>query len=266
VWIDTHAHLTKDVFRDDLPELLERARDAGVEAIVVVGYDLESSRAAIDLAERYPGLAAAVGIQPNDLLDAGPDDFDRIAELARHPAVTAIGETGLDLYWKTVPLEYQRESLRRHLTLARQLGLPTIIHSRSAEAESVEELVAESTRAGASVAAVLHSYTGPLEPAQRLIEAGGHVSFAGMVSFKRNEDLRTLAASLPPDRLMVETDAPYLSPEPFRHLKRNEPARVIHTGAALAGALGLPAEEFARLSSAAARRLFPRLRFFEGGF
>lgn len=254
-WIDTHAHLNDERFNDRLEETVSRARAAGVAAILVVGIDVSSSERAVALAERDALLHAVVGLQPNSLADARPGDWERIVELSRHPRVVALGETGLDRYWDRAPFDLQQEYFKRHLLHCHESGLPVVIHCREAEADTVALLESVRKETGRPMAGVMHSYTGDRETAARCVELGLHVSFAGMVTFKKNDVLRDVALSVPLDRLLIETDSPYLSPEPVRG-RPNEPAHVIHTGASLARVCGLSVEEFARVTTANARRLF----------
>ena len=252
--IDTHAHLDDPRFADDLDAVLARAAAAGVERIVTIGTDLATSRAAVALTERHPVLAAAVGIHPNHAGEAGPDDLDHLAALLTHPGVVAVGEIGLDRHWDAVPPDVQERWFLAQLAMARRAGKPIIIHCREAEADVVRLLRDDFAESG-PMAGVLHSYTGSLEDARAGWELGLHVSFAGMATYKPNEALRAVAAAVPDDRLLVETDCPYLAPVPVRG-KRNEPAYVAHTAAVLARVRGVPVERLAARTTANARTLF----------
>jgi TatD DNase family protein len=253
-WIDTHAHLDDDRFADDLPAVLARAAAAGVTQVLTIGIDLGTSRAATRLAESHPDLFAVVGIQPNHVAESSAGDFDAIAELARHPRVVAVGETGLDRHWDRAPFDRQLTEFRRHLALAREVGKPVVIHCREAEADTVAVLREEFAAFG-PVAGVMHSFAGDAATATACLACGLHVSFAGMLTYKTADNVRAAAAVVPLDRLLVETDSPYLAPVPRRG-KRNEPAFVAHTGAELARVLGLPVERVAAATTANARRLF----------
>ena len=257
VWIDTHAHLNDDEkFGDDLPAVLAAAAAAGVAQIVVVGIDAASSRRAVALAEAHEQLFAVVGIQPNYVTQQSPGDWDAILELAEHPKAVAVGETGLDRHWDYAPIDDQRAWFLRHLDLAAETGKPVVIHNREAEDDIVAVFEQFRSRTqNRPITGVMHSYCGTPEAAARCVEFGLHVSFAGMLTFKKNDDLRTLAAGIPTDRLLVETDAPYLSPEPVRG-RRNVPTHVVHTGACLAGLHDRAADEMAAITTANARRLF----------
>jgi TatD DNase family protein len=252
--IDTHAHLDDSRFADDLPAVLARAAAAGVERVLTIGIDHATSRAALDLAGRFPAhLAAAVGIQPNHAADVVPGDWDEIVRLAADPKVVAIGETGLDRYWDRAPFPLQEEFFARHLKLARQLGKPVIIHCREAEADTVRMLRAAFDQHG-PIRGVMHSFSGDADTARACLALGLHLSFAGMVTYKNAEALRAVAREVPPDRLLVETDSPYLAPVPVRG-QRNEPAFVAHTAARLAEVRGISLAELAAQTTRNAREL-----------
>lgn len=252
-YFDTHAHLDQDEFDADRTEVLARAQAAGVETIVAVGVTAASSRACVELAAQHSGVRAAVGIQPNYTTQAAADDWAAIVELAARPGVVALGETGLDRYWNYSPLDVQQDYFDRHLRLSQQTGLPFIVHTRDSDAE-VLAMLREARRRG-PLAGVMHSFTGAAETAAECVELGLWISFAGMVTFKKSDALRAVARCVPTDRILVETDSPYLSPHPLRG-KRNEPAHVVHTAACLAEARGEPLERFAAQTTANARRLF----------
>lgn len=255
MWIDTHAHLNDESFDDKIDLTLEQAAAARVEQILVIGIDAKSSARAVELAERHSQLFAVVGIQPNSLGELAEGDWDRIVALAGGTRVVAIGETGLDRYWDFAPIELQREYFFKHLAFAEASQKPVVIHCREAEADVVEVLAEYSRRTGRAITGVMHSYTGDDDTAQRCLELGLHISFAGMVTFKKNDALREVAARVPLDRLLVETDSPYLSPEPKRG-KPNQPAHVVHTGARLAEVHGVPVDALAEATTKNARRLF----------
>jgi TatD DNase family protein len=255
--IDTHAHLDDPQFDADREAVLQRSRLAGVDTIVCVGTTLASSRVAVHLAETCPGVYAAVGIHPNSSAEAGPDDWDQVAALLDHPRVVALGETGLDRYRDFAPLELQREYLRRHLVLGRQRDLPLVIHCRDAW-EDLLPLLREFA-AAAPVCGVLHAFSGDAATVAECIALGLHISFAGNVSYKNKkfQSLRAAAAAAPADRLLVETDSPYLMPEPLRgRQKRNEPALLVHTATALAMLRAEAPETLAAQTAENARRLF----------
>ncbi|QJW99761.1 TatD family hydrolase [Frigoriglobus tundricola] len=230
--IDTHTHLFDERFAQDLPAVLDRAAAAGVERVVCLGIDLESSRAAVAIANTHPLAVAAVGIQPNSAAEAAPGDWEQVVTLAeREPRVVAIGETGLDRYWDKTPFALQEDYFARHIELARRLNKPFVIHCREAEADVVKALRAHSARG--PLRAVMHSFSGDLATARECLAMGLYISFAGMVTYPNAQSLRDVAKEVPLDRLLVETDCPYLAPQPVRG-KRNEPAYVAHTAARLA--------------------------------
>ncbi len=253
-WIDTHAHLDDARFAADRPAVLARARAAGVAHILTIGVDLPTSRAAVALAREYPTVWAVVGIQPNHAAEAAAGDFAEIEALAADPRVVAVGETGLDRYWDRAPFALQQEYFGRHLELARRVGKPVVIHCRQAEADVATALEAAASEYG-PVRGVMHSFSGDLDTARRCLAAGLHVSFAGMVTYKSAADLRGVAAVVPPDRLLVETDCPYLAPVPHRG-QRNEPAFVADTGACVAAARGDTVEAVAAATTRNAHGLF----------
>jgi TatD DNase family protein len=252
--IDTHAHLDDEQFRDDLPAVLHRAAEAGVCRVVTIATTADSSAASLALAEQFSALAATVGIQPNHVAQAGPADWDRVAAAAKHKKVVAVGETGLDRYWDHTPFAQQEDYFARHLELARQHQLAVVIHCRQAEADVVRMLRADYERHG-PVRGVMHSFTGDLATAEACLAMGLHISFAGMVTYRNAQALRDVAARIPLDRVLVETDSPYLAPVPVRG-KRNEPAYVIHTAARLASVQGVAPEVIADHATQNARALF----------
>jgi TatD DNase family protein len=251
--IDTHAHLDQEEFNADREEVISRAIAAGVEAMIAIGVTADSSEAVVKLASEHPAVYAAVGIQPNYCAEAKAGDWERIVALADSPKVAAIGETGLDRYWDYAPFEVQQDYFDRHLRLSQERGLPFIVHTRESDADVVAMLSDASARG--PLTGVMHSFTGSAETAAECVALGLYVSFAGMVTFKKSDDLRAVAATIPVDRILVETDSPYLSPHPLRG-KRNEPANIVHTARVLAEARGVGLDEFAAQTTANARRLF----------
>ncbi len=252
--IDTHTHLFDDRFRKDLPAVLERAAAAGVERVVCLGIDLESSRASVEIANTYPLVVAAVGIQPNSAAEAKPGDWDAVVKLAEtEPRVVAIGETGLDRYWDKTPFALQEDYFARHIELARRLNKPFVIHCREAEADVVKALRAQSAKG--PLRAVMHSFSGDLATARECLQMGLYVSFAGMVTYPTAQTLRDVAKEVPLDRLLVETDCPYLAPQPVRG-KRNEPAYVAHTATLLAQVKGVSVAEIEEHTTRNAKALF----------
>ncbi len=245
--IDTHAHLDDEQFDADRDAVLERAVQAGVGTIVCVGTTAESSRAAIRLAERYPALFAAVGIHPNSCAQAQADDWQQIVAMAGHPRVVALGETGLDRYRDFAPLELQQDYFQRHLRLGHKYRLPVIIHCRDAQDEVLTML--RQAAADGPLQGVLHAFSGDAGMAADCLALGLYVSCAGNVTYRNRkfQALRAAAATVPEDRLLVETDSPYLTPEPLRgKQRRNEPALLVHTAAGLAALRGTTVEHSGR--------------------
>jgi TatD DNase family protein len=254
VLIDTHAHLDDKQFQADLPLVLQRAQAAGVERVVTIATTAPSSVTSVSLAATYPMLQATVGIQPNNVAQAGPTDWDAIVRLVEQPGVVGIGETGLDRYWDYTPFPQQEDYFARHLELARRHKLAVIIHCREAETDVVRMLRADFEKHG-PVKGVMHSFTGDAPTAEACLALGLYISFAGMVTYKNAQKLRDVAKAIPLERLLVETDSPYLAPVPLRG-KRNEPANVVHTAACLAGVKGVTADEMAAVTARNARELF----------
>jgi TatD DNase family protein len=252
--IDTHAHLDDEQFQNDLPAVLDRAVAAGVEQVVTIATSAASSKAAIALQNSHPRLVATVGIQPNTIAQAEPGDWDEVLRLVESPSVHGIGETGLDRYWGYTPFSQQEDFFARHLALARRFELPVVIHCRQAETDVLRMLREDYERNG-KVRGVMHSFTGDGATAEACLAMGLHISFAGMLTYKNSQALRDVAATIPLDRLLVETDSPYLAPVPVRG-KRNEPAFVAHTAACLAGLHGQPVALLAERTTRNAKALF----------
>jgi TatD DNase family protein len=255
--IDTHCHLDQDEFRDDLDAVLERAHKAGVEAMVAVAVTAESSETIVRSLATRPSVYAAVGIHPNYTHQAIAGDWKRVVALVDEPRVVGLGETGLDKHWDYAPFPLQQDYFDRHLRLSQQTGLPFITHTRDCESD-VMAMLEEARRRG-PLTGVMHSFTGGPETAARCIELGLYISFAGMITFKKSDELRRTSATIPLDRLLIETDSPYLAPHPNRG-KRNEPANVVLTAQAVAEARGLSPEEVDRATTANAKRLFARIQ------
>ncbi len=251
---DTHAHLDQPDFDVDRAEVIARARAAGVERVISIGTTADTSAVCLRLAAEFAGVHAAVGMQPNYIAEAPPGDWDRIVALAAEPGVVAIGETGLDRYWDFTPFDVQQDYFDRHIRLAAERGLPFIVHMRECDDDILVMLRAAYARG--PLRGVMHSFTGSQAMAEECLAMGLDISFAGMVTYKKSDALRAIAAMVPDDRILIETDAPYLSPEPVRKIKRNEPAHVSHTAACLAAVRGVSLEAFAAQTTANARRLF----------
>jgi TatD DNase family protein len=249
---DTHAHLDDEQFDGIRDDVLRRARDAGVTGIIAVGTTAESSHACVRLADVYPDVRAAVGIQPNYCSQAADGDWGTIEELASRTGVVALGETGLDCYWDYAPLSVQQDFFDRHLRLSQQSGLPFIVHMRDS-GDPILVMLREARQRG-PLSGVMHSFTGDGPMAEECLGLCLHISFAGMVTYKKSEELRQVARTIPDDRLLLETDAPYLSPHPCRGQRPNEPALIRHTAACLAEARGVSVADLGSLTTANARR------------
>jgi TatD DNase family protein len=259
--IDTHAHLDDERFGNDLPAVLQRAADAGVTRIVTVATTAASTAASIALAARHAPLFATAGIHPNNAAETKPGDWDEVVRLAGSAKVVALGETGLDRHWNFTPFPLQEDYFARHLELLRRCGLPVVIHSRDCDGDILRMLREDFDRHG-PVRGVMHSFSGEQATAEACLTMGLYLSFAGMVTYKNAQALRDVAARVPAERLLVETDSPYLAPVPVRG-QRNEPAFVAHTAACLAGVRGVSAEELREQTTRNARDLF---RFDETSF
>ncbi|NCY03317.1 MAG: TatD family deoxyribonuclease, partial [Planctomycetia bacterium] len=224
-FFDSHCHLDPMRYDGELPQVIARARAAGVVGMAVIGTRAADSEAAADLASREAGLVAAAGIHPNDVAEVEPDEWDRVTRLVASGRVAAIGETGLDWYRDTAPRDTQREFFDRHIRLAQSRGLPLVVHTRDSIRDTLDTLREALARCPLTV--VLHSFTGTPDEAGEAVALGCCLGFAGMVTFRSAATLRQVAAAVPPDRLLIETDSPFLSPEPLRG-RRNEPAHLVH--------------------------------------
>jgi TatD DNase family protein len=252
--IDSHAHIDGDDFAADLPEVLARARDAGVSPIITVGTgpSLAQIARAPALAAREADVYATVGVHPHDAGRIGADWWPALEALARGPRVVAVGETGLDYHYDHSPRDAQREAFRRHVRLARAVGKPVVCHVRDAHADTLEILASEGA---AEVGGVIHCFTGGPDDARAYVAAGMHISFSGILTFRSADAIRAAVKEVPLDRLLLETDCPYLAPVPLRG-KRNEPAYIVHTARAVAREAGVPAETLAAAATANTSRLF----------
>lgn len=255
--IDTHCHLHDPKLRPILEEVLFRADSANVKKMIAVGTTAESSAGVVEIADQHPNVYAAVGIHPTYCHEVVPGDWDRLVSQFEHPRVVALGETGLDLYWKDCPLDLQQISFAQHWEWSRRTELPVIIHMRSCTSEMLEAL--RSAAKLGPIRGVLHSFDETMQVAEELLKIGLYISFAGMVTYKKSDALRKVASQIPSDRLLVETDSPYLSPEPHRSKRPNEPCQVVHTARCIADARGISLSELAEQTSANAQRLFPKM-------
>jgi TatD DNase family protein len=251
-YIDSHAHLDHEDFVEGAAPVLGRARTAGVVQIVVVASSLKSTRSSMALAVQHPNLFATAGIHPHDVAQAPPDDLAAVETLAHDDHVVAVGETGLDYHYDFSPREVQREYFARTVEMASRVGKPLVIHVREAHSDAIDIL---RETGGGALRGVMHCYTGTAEQARPYLDLGLHLSFSGILTFPKSHEIQEAAKVAPADRILVETDSPYLAPVPHRG-KRNEPAYLVYTVAFLAGLRGLSTEEAAALTAANARELF----------
>lgn len=252
--IDSHAHIQGEEFAQELEAVVDRARDVGVEKIIVVGGagDLSSNEAAVGLARSFSGLFATIGMHPHDAKDVGDLELAKLRVLVREPGVVAVGETGLDFYYDHSPRQLQVELFSRFIRMARDTGLPLIVHNRAADREVAELLRGEGE---GEIRGVMHCFTGSYESAREFLEMGFYLSFSGILTFKNAGLLRDVARRVPLDRILVETDSPYLAPVPHRG-KRNEPAYVRLVAEAVAGVRDVSLDEVAEATSRNAQELF----------
>ncbi|MFQ5684267.1 MAG: TatD family hydrolase [Candidatus Binatia bacterium] len=252
--IDSHAHIQAAQFATDLGDVIRRARESGVEKIIVVGGagDLSSNHAALELARSFPGLFATVGLHPHDAKGLKEEDLKGIKDLIRSPQVVAIGETGLDFYYDHSPRPIQMELFSRFIRMAQETGLPLIVHDRKAHKE-ISHLLRDEGKG--KIQGVIHCFTGDYDAAREYLDLGFYLSFTGIISFKNAAPLRDVVRRLPLERILVETDSPYLAPVPHRG-KRNEPAFVRFVAEIIAGVRGMPLEEVAAVTTKNTEDLF----------
>ncbi|MBW6486080.1 MAG: TatD family hydrolase [Syntrophobacterales bacterium] len=249
--IDSHAHLEMDEFNEDRDNVVERARAAGLVAVIVVGTSVPDSAKAVEMIGIYDLVYASVGVHPHEVKDIDATTYDSLRVLAQRNKVVAIGEIGLDFYYNHSPRELQFQHFAEQLDLAIELELPVIIHDREAHAETLEFLGQRKGR----LRGVLHCFSGDRRMAKKCLDLGFYLSIAGPVTYKKSEELREVARYLPADALLVETDSPYLAPEPFRG-KRNEPAFVVETAQRVAEIRGITIEELEAATERNTRQLF----------
>ncbi len=252
--IDTHAHIQSENFADDVDQVVNRAHEAGVEKIIVVGGagELTTNESGLEIAQHHAGVFATVGMHPHDARHVTDEDVQKLRALTEDPKVVAVGETGLDFYYEHSPRGVQMEVFSRFIHLARETKLPLVVHDRDAH-EEVEELIR--TYGQGEVPGVIHCFTGDLKAAKAFLDLGFYLSFTGIITFKNAESLREVVREVPMDRIMVETDSPYLAPVPHRG-KRNEPAFVRFVAKVIAQVKGLTLNEVAETTNANAHNVF----------
>lgn len=267
MYIDTHAHLFDEAFKQDLPDVVARARDAGIDSIIVPGTTVQTSREAIELAERFDLVYACVGIHPHEARAASERLLEEIERLSYHRKIVAIGEIGLDYHYDFAPRDVQVNVFRMQISIAVRRNLPIVVHTRESMAATfsiVEEMIVEHStwrqhnfhaERGTIVGrGVFHCFTGTTDEAIRLFGAGFFVSYPGIITFKKNRVGETLE-DIGYQNILIETDSPYMAPEPMRG-KRNEPANIVHIGKRIAGLFDISEQELADVTSTNARRLF----------
>jgi TatD DNase family protein len=254
--VDSHCHLDFPDFASEIDAVLGRARAAGIGRIVTISTRVKKHAQVLAIAENYPEVFCSIGTHPHNAAEEPDIDAKMLVAAAQHPKIVAIGEAGLDYHYDNSPRAAQAASLRQHIAAARETKLPLVIHSRDCDADMAEILREESGKG--AFPAVLHCFTGGRDLAFTAIELGHYVSFTGILTFKRSDDLRAIAAALPADRILVETDSPYLAPLPYRG-KRNEPAYVVETAKVLSEVRGVTADEIARQTTENFFRLFNKV-------
>lgn len=253
--VDSHCHLDFPDFATELDEVVGRARAAGIGTMLTIGTRLDQFARVRAIAERYPDVWCSVGVHPHEAREEGQRTPDRLIELAAHPRVVGIGETGLDFFYDHSPRDEQEASFRAHIAAARQTGLPLIVHTRDAD-DATAEVLAEEYAKG-PFTGLIHCFSSSRKVSDKAIEIGFYISISGIVTFKAAEDLRGIVRDIPLDRLLVETDSPYLAPVPKRG-KRNEPAFVAHTAAKVAELKGIGMAELSAVTSENFFRLFSK--------
>lgn len=250
--MDSHAHLDMPQFQEDLPQVLERAREAGVELVLSCGTSLRSSKRAVEIAQQYEGVFAAVGIHPHDAKECDQQGLALLKSLASHPKVVAVGEMGLDFYRNLCPREVQIQAFRSQIRLARDLGKPVVVHDRDAHGLVLRILEEEKVQ---EVGGVLHCFSGDASMAKRCLELGMYISIPGSITFRNATLLRNVLLHIPMERLLLETDSPFLAPVPLRG-RRNEPSYLKYTAERVAKTLKSSLEQVASVTSGNAVELF----------
>jgi TatD DNase family protein len=254
--IDSHCHLDFPDFAEDLDGVVERARAAGVERMITIGTKVSKAAGVVAIAERYDDVFFTVGTHPHEAAGDDAEDFDAMRAFATHPKCVGIGEAGLDYHYDNAPRDVARRVFRGHIAIARKLNLPLVIHARDADDDMAAILSDEMGQGRFS--ALLHCFTSSRQLAETALDLGLSISFSGVVTFKKSEGLRAIARAVPLDRILVETDAPYLAPTPHRG-RRNEPAFVVATAAVVAEARGITPEALAEATHANTHAIFSRL-------
>lgn len=250
--IDTHVHLNADQYDEDLQEVIDRALEEGIDRMFVVGFDTNTIERTMKLIDQYDFIYGIIGWHPVDAIDCTEERLQWIEELSRHPKIIGIGEMGLDYHWDKSPKDIQKEVFRKQIALAKRVQLPIIIHNREATQDCVDILKEENA---SEVGGIMHSFSGSNEIADEILKMNFYISLGGPVTFKNAKQPKEVAQHVPLDRLLVETDAPYLSPHPYRG-KRNEPARIKLVAEQIAELRGISYEEVCKATTENAERLF----------
>lgn len=250
--IDTHVHLNADQYDEDLQEVIDRALEEGIDRMFVVGFDTNTIERTMKLIDQYDFIYGIIGWHPVDAIDCSEERLQWIEELSKHPKIIGIGEMGLDYHWDKSPKDIQKEVFRKQIALAKRVQLPIIIHNREATQDCVDILKEENA---SEVGGIMHSFSGSNEIADEILKMNFYISLGGPVTFKNAKQPKEVAQHIPLDRLLVETDAPYLSPHPYRG-KRNEPARVKLVAEQIAELRGISYEEVCKATTENAERLF----------
>lgn len=250
--IDTHVHLNADQYDEDLQQVIDRAREAGIDRMIVVGFDEKTIKRTMELIDRYDFVYGVIGWHPVDAVDFTDEYYDWIKTLAEHPKVVGIGEMGLDYHWDKSPKDVQKAVFKRQIQLAKEVNLPIVIHNREATGDVISILKSEHAE---EVGGVMHSFSGSPETCDEIIKLNFIISLGGPVTFKNAKQPKAVAKHVPLDKLIVETDAPYLTPHPYRG-KRNEPAYVKLVAEEIAQLKGITYEALAEATTANAERLF----------
>ena len=250
--VDTHAHLDFPRFKKDRSQVIERAFQNEIEYIVNIGADLKSSENSIKLANKYENIYAVVGIHPHDADDADLDAFKKLRELAVKDKVVAIGETGLDFHYDNSPREKQKQAFRAQLRLASELNLPVVIHARDADEDAIKILKEEGIE---NIGGIMHCFASDVKMAKEALDLGLYLAFGGLITFSNLDNLRRVVKNVPMDKMLIETDAPYLTPDPYRG-KRNEPLYVKYVAEKIAEIKDLSLEEVAEITTRNAERIY----------
>ncbi|WP_099867765.1 TatD family hydrolase [Pararhizobium haloflavum] len=254
--VDSHCHLDFPDFAEERDEIVSRARASGVTRLVTISTRVRRFADILAIAERYDNVYCSVGTHPHNAAEEAGIEAEELIALSQHPKVVAIGEAGLDYHYDKAPRELQAKGFRTHIAAARATGLPLVIHARDAD-DDVAAILEEETGRG-PFPFILHCFSAGRHLAEKGVELGGYVSFSGILTFKKSDELRAIARDVPMNRLLVETDAPYLAPTPHRG-RRNEPSYVVHTAKVLADTLGISEAEMARQTTGNVERLFTKM-------